>query len=71
MQRLVRFRYVLPVAFHKLTQLTVNATGSIKFLFLKDGIAQMKATPGNPGNLHKAQRLDLDLNFILHLHFIQ
>lgn len=70
MKRLVRFRHV-PVAFHKLIQLTVNATGSIKFLFLNDGIVQIKAIPGNTRNLHKAQRSDLDLNVILHLHFIR
>lgn len=70
MKRLVRFRYV-PGAFRKLTQLTVNATGSITFLFLNDGIVQIKAILGNTRNLRKAQRLDLDLNVILHLHFIQ
>lgn len=70
MKRLVRLRYV-PVAFHKLIQLTVNATGSIKFLFLNDGIVQIKAIPGNTRNLCKAQRSDLDLNVVLHLHFIQ
>lgn len=61
----------MPVAFRKLIQLTINARGSITFLFLCDGIVQVKAIPGNARNLRKAQRSDLDLNVMLHLHFIQ
>jgi len=67
-KRLVRFRYV-PVAFHKLIQLTVNATGNVKVLFLNDDSVQIKAIPGNTRNLHKAQRSDLDLNIMLHPHY--
>lgn len=66
---LMRFRYV-PVVFHKLLQLIENTTGKTKFLFLNDGVVQIKAIPDNTGNLSKAQRSDLDLNSVLHLHFI-
>lgn len=65
----MRFRYV-PVVFHKPIQLTESATGKTKFLFLNDGIVRIKAIPDNSRNLSKAQRSDLDLNSVLHLHFI-
>lgn len=56
---------------HSLTQLTENAAGNIKCLFLNDGIVQIKAIPVNSQDMCKAQRSDLDLNIILHLNFIQ
>jgi len=46
MVRLMRFRYV-PVVFHKLLQLIENTTGKTKFLFLNDGVVQIKAIPDN------------------------
>lgn len=70
MKSLVRFRYA-PAAFYKLILLTVNATRSIKVLFLNNGIGQITGIPGNTRNLHRAQRLDLDLNAILDQHLIQ
>lgn len=70
MERLEGLRYV-PAAFHRLIQPSVNAAGSIKFLFLNDGDVQIKAISGATRNLHKAQRSDLDGNITLHLHFTQ